>query len=200
MDGSSARGKRCVGLLALRIEMNTEHEMAMTFCVIDGPVGPLLLVDQDGRLSTLHFDGDGKSSALPEAQRGQTPLLREVQSQLKAYFAGRLRDFDLPLAPAGTGFQRRVWDALCDIPYGQTISYAELARRVDSPRACRAVGSANGSNPIALIIPCHRVIASNGTLGGYGGGLDRKRWLLELEGSALPGSANAEQGQLALQG
>jgi methylated-DNA-[protein]-cysteine S-methyltransferase len=159
-----------------------EQDMTTNWCVIDGPVGPLLLVDEDGQLGTLHFDYDGHSSSLPREQRRDTPLLRETRAQLGAYFDGRLRDFDLPLAPAGTLFQQRVWGALCDIPYGVTISYAELARRVESPRAYRAVGSANGSNPIALIIPCHRVIASDGSLGGYGGGLDRKRWLLALEG------------------
>lgn len=156
--------------------------MNTSWCVIDGPVGPLLLVDEDGQLGTLHFDSDGQSSSLLQEQRRDTPLLRETRAQLGAYLDGRLRNFDLPLAPAGTPFQQRVWNALCDIPYGETISYAELARRVESPRGYRAVGSANGSNPIALIIPCHRVIASDGTLGGYGGGLDRKRWLLALEG------------------
>lgn len=160
-----------------------EQTMTLSWCVIDSPVGPLLLADDNGGLSRVHFDGDRDSSSLPPEQRCETPLLREARQQIDAYFAGRLKGFDLPLSPTGTAFQMNVWRALIDIPYGETISYAELARRVDSPRAFRAVGSANGSNPIALIIPCHRVIATGGGLGGYGGGLDRKRWLLALEGA-----------------
>jgi methylated-DNA-[protein]-cysteine S-methyltransferase len=150
--------------------------------VMKSPVGDLLLIDDDGQLAALEFDDDGSRRArLPSAARAETALLQETRQQLEAYFAGELLQFDLPLMPVGTAFQQRVWKALGDIPYGQTISYAELARRVESPKACRAVGSANGSNPSALIIPCHRVIATGGGLGGYGGGLDRKRWLLELE-------------------
>jgi len=104
-----------------------------------------------------------------------------VTEQLSAYFAGELTGFDLPMQMNGTEFQRRVWKGLSEIPYGETISYAELAHRVGNPKACRAVGLANGRNPIAIIVPCHRVIATNGALGGYGGGLDRKSWLLEHE-------------------
>ncbi len=160
--------------------------MTTSWCVIDSPVGKLLLVDNDGQLDRVHFDADEASSALPGEQRRGSPLLRETKKQLAAYFDGRLKRFELPLAPMGTPFQQRVWQALCEIPYGETISYAELARMVESPRGFRAVGSANGSNPIALIIPCHRVIATGGGLGGYAGGLDRKRWLLALEGSLAP--------------
>ncbi len=101
--------------------------------------------------------------------------------QIQAYLNGERKDFDLPLSMQGTAFQREVWDELRRIPYGQTISYSELANRVKRPKACRAVGSANGKNPLSLIIPCHRVIAANASLGGYSGGLDRKRWLLHLE-------------------
>ena len=104
--------------------------------------------------------------------------------QLDAYFAGKLTNFDLPLAPPGTAFQRRVWHELCRIPFGQTISYGEQARRVGKKGAARAVGAANGRNPIAIIVPCHRVIGANGTLTGYGGGLDRKEWLLRHERAA----------------
>lgn len=109
--------------------------------------------------------------------------------QLAEYFAGSRREFDLPLAFEGTDFQKRVWSALCDIPYGTTISYAELARRVDSPRGVRAVGQANGRNRIAIIVPCHRVIASNGSLAGYAAGSDRKQALLALEGLEFPPAA-----------
>jgi methylated-DNA-[protein]-cysteine S-methyltransferase len=107
--------------------------------------------------------------------------LSEARAQLQAYFAGELRGFELPLAAEGTPFQQRVWRALCDIPYGETISYGELARRIGQPAAARAVGLANGQNPIAIVVPCHRVIGANGSLTGYGGGLERKRWLLAHE-------------------
>jgi len=110
-------------------------------------------------------------------------LLDEARRQLVAYFAGQLRVFDLPLAPNGTDFQRRVWSALREIPFGATISYAELARRVSNGAAVRAVGAANGRNPIPIIVPCHRVIGSNGSLTGFGGGLPRKQWLLRHEGA-----------------
>ncbi len=113
--------------------------------------------------------------------------LAPVVAQLQAYFAGELTDFDLPLQMHGTEFQRRVWAALCEIPYGETISYGELARWVGNPKASRAVGLANGRNPVAIVVPCHRVIGADGSLTGYGGGLDRKVWLLEHEASYRPG-------------
>ena len=108
-------------------------------------------------------------------------VLEEATRQLRAYFDGKLAGFDLPLAPRGTPFQQRVWKALLDIPYGRTASYGEIAAVINEPGKARAVGAANGQNPIAIIIPCHRVIGSHGELVGYGGGLDTKRWLLELE-------------------
>ncbi len=111
--------------------------------------------------------------------------MKEAASQLRSYFAGELQEFDLPLAPEGTPFQREVWEQLCRIPYGETISYGELARRIGNPKACRAVGLANGSNPISIVIPCHRVIGSNGKLTGYGGGLATKEKLLALEQKQL---------------
>jgi methylated-DNA-[protein]-cysteine S-methyltransferase len=117
-------------------------------------------------------------------------LLSEPVRQLDAFFAGELRDFDLRLKPRGTAFQQRVWKLLCDIPFGETISYGELARRAGNPAASRAVGLANGSNPIAIVIPCHRVIGSNGKLTGYGGGLPNKRWLIDFERSQLFYSAS----------
>ncbi|HWC77157.1 MAG TPA: methylated-DNA--[protein]-cysteine S-methyltransferase, partial [Blastocatellia bacterium] len=112
--------------------------------------------------------------------------LREVSAQLKSYFNGKLREFDLPLLPRGTPFQLEVWKALRGIPFGETISYAELARRIGKPSAMRAVGAANGQNPISIVIPCHRVIGSDGSLTGYGGGMERKAYLLALEGSSTP--------------
>ena len=112
------------------------------------------------------------------------PLLLDAAAQLRAYFAGDLREFDIPLAPRGTEFQRRVWTAVSTIPYGATTSYSEIAAAVGRPSACRAVGAANGRNPLPVIVPCHRVIGAAGALTGYGGGLERKRTLLDLESAA----------------
>jgi methylated-DNA-[protein]-cysteine S-methyltransferase len=121
----------------------------------------------------------------PRPGRRDDALLRPAREQLRAYFAGELLDFDLPLAAAGTEFQQRVWQALGAIPYGATASYAAIARAIGSPTATRAVGAANGRNPIAIIVPCHRVIGKDGTLTGYGGGLARKQWLLRHEAGVL---------------
>lgn len=159
---------------------------------LGSPVGPLWLTEEDGRLVALDRTCPSPDPArcppgaisLP-GQPVTSPLLHAAREQLAAYFAGRLRRFDLPLAPRGTPFQLRVWRALQDIPYGQTCSYSELAAAISSPRACRAVGQANGRNPLMIIIPCHRVIAAGGGLGGYSGGLDIKRFLLRLE-AGLP--------------
>ena len=116
--------------------------------------------------------------------RSADPLLLEAADQLRAYFAGELREFELPLAPRGTEFQRRVWTAVSAVPYGETATYAEIAAAVGRPTACRAVGAANGRNPLPVIVPCHRIIGAAGALTGYGGGLDRKRSLLDLERAA----------------
>ena len=155
--------------------------MTTFYTQIDSPVGPLLLVGDSAGLRRLEFvNGRAPSKADPAWVQGVKPLA-EVVRQLRAYFAGELKDFDLPLAPEGTPFQLKVWKCLCDIPYGETISYGQLARQIGNPNASRAVGLANGSNPIAIIIPCHRVIGSNGKLTGYGGGLPIKEKLLALE-------------------
>ena len=153
----------------------------MQYRSLDSPIGPLLLAaDEKGLRFVLFSRGRHEVTPDPgwEPDRG---LLKEPVKQLNAYFAGTLRTFDVPLAPAGTLFQSQVWRALCEIPYGETTSYGELARRIGNPRAVRAVGLANGSNPISIIIPCHRVIGSNGSLVGYGGGLPIKQALLALE-------------------
>ncbi len=147
------------------------------------PIGALTLLAADDALVGLHMDGPGPVP--PQAAERSTPLLERAAAQLDEYFAGTRRDFDLPLAPRGTGFQREVWAVLRSIPFGATWSYAEVARRVGRPRAVRAVGAANGQNPIAIVIPCHRVVGSDGSLTGYGGGLPRKRWLLSHEGAEL---------------
>jgi methylated-DNA-[protein]-cysteine S-methyltransferase len=139
------------------------------------PVGDILLrADAEGRLTDLYLRHDGPSTTT----NGPFDAVRE---QLDAYFAGELDRFDLPLAVHGTDFQKRVWDQLVQIPFGETISYSELARRMGDPKLVRAVGTANGRNPISIIIPCHRVIGADGSLVGYGGGLERKKWLLEHE-------------------
>jgi methylated-DNA-[protein]-cysteine S-methyltransferase len=137
------------------------------------------------------------AAAVAAASPPASALLREVRRQLAQYFAGERRVFDLPLAPRGTDFERRVWQEVAAIPYGETRSYAEVARAAGRPAACRAVGRANGSNPIPLVIPCHRVIGSDGSLTGYGGGLPLKRFLLALEGGR-PFAEPASSSQLGL--
>ena len=146
---------------------------------LESPLGRLTLVEEEGSLTHVVF----ADSKLPPAdyQKAETPLLKKVAKQLNEYFAGQRRDFDLPLAPSGTEFQKECWQALCAIPYGQTCSYGDIAKQVGRPKAVRAVGQANHNNPISVIIPCHRVIGANGKLTGYGGGLDKKELLLNLE-------------------
>lgn len=143
---------------------------------VDTPIGRLLLIADAGGLSRVEFGA-------PTARRSSAPPFPETEEQLRAYFAGELERFALPLAPSGTAFQLSVWDALAEIPYGGTTSYSELAARIGRPSACRAVGAANGRNPLPVIVPCHRVVGAAGGLTGYGGGLERKRLLLALEGA-----------------
>jgi methylated-DNA-[protein]-cysteine S-methyltransferase len=148
---------------------------------VESPVGPLTLIARDGLLSGLHMQDQRHAPTPSQEWQRDDDGFEDVVAQLDAYFAGTLTEFDLPLAMAGTDFQRRVWAALREIPYGETISYGELARWVGSPGAARAVGLANGRNPVGIIVPCHRVIGADGSLTGYGGGLPRKVWLLEHE-------------------
>ena len=144
---------------------------------IDTPLGKMCLRGTDSAVTGLGFG---------EAPREEpSPLLLEAERQLGEYFSGVRREFDLPLEPAGTEFQQTVWRELRRIPYGETVSYGQLAARIGKPRACRAVGGANNRNPIAIILPCHRVVGSGGDLTGYAGGLDKKRYLLKLEGVEL---------------
>jgi methylated-DNA-[protein]-cysteine S-methyltransferase len=159
---------------------------------IETPIGTLLLAGDGERLTRIHFQSGPRPLRPPPQWIATAGPFANAIEQLKAYFAGQCRHFDLPLSPAGTEFQRRVWRALRDIPYGETISYGELARRVGNPRASRAVGLANGANPLPIVVPCHRVIGANGTLTGFGGGLPIKRALLALEGT-LPASSPAER-------
>lgn len=154
----------------------------MAYTTFSSPIGRLIASAENGSVTALYENekalGPGE---YVEARRD--PLFLRLGAQLDRYWEGKPVSFDVPLAPLGTPFQTRVWQALRDIPYGQTISYGELARRIGRPTAVRAVGRANGANPIAIIIPCHRVIGGNGSLIGYAGGLERKKMLLLLEGA-----------------
>jgi methylated-DNA-[protein]-cysteine S-methyltransferase len=141
------------------------------------PVGNLTLVEREGALVGMYFD----TYTPPPAERRTTPFLDEARKQLAEYFAGERDDFDLPLEMNGTDFQRAVWKALTKIPFGETRTYAQIAKAIGRPNAVRAVGAANGANPICVIVPCHRVIGSDGSLTGFGGGLPRKKWLLAHE-------------------
>jgi methylated-DNA-[protein]-cysteine S-methyltransferase len=165
--------------------------------VYDSPVGPLVLTGDEAALTRLDLPplgpragrprGEGADGGRPEpGVVGLPGPLTQARAQLAQYFAGTRRHFELALRPTGTPFQLSVWWALADIDYGDTISYAELARRVGRPRAFRAVGQANGANPLPIVLPCHRVVASGGGIGGYGGGLTLKRRLLDLEAGTTP--------------
>ncbi|MGH2730555.1 MAG: methylated-DNA--[protein]-cysteine S-methyltransferase [Actinomycetota bacterium] len=148
------------------------------YTTITSPIGDLLLASDGRALTDLHM----APFEVPSGWQRDESRFEDVVAQLTAYYTGSRKTFDVALNPTGTPFQRRVWEGLSAIPYGETVSYGELARRIGKPKAVRAVGRANGANPIAVIIPCHRVIGANGTLTGYGGGLDRKAKLLALEG------------------
>ncbi|MFV8174036.1 methylated-DNA--[protein]-cysteine S-methyltransferase [Mycolicibacterium peregrinum] len=154
----------------------------LQYRTMDSPVGLLTLAGRDGRLMHLRMV-DQTYEPSREGWERDDAAFPDAVDQLTAYFAGDLTEFDLELDMVGTQFQRRVWEALLTVPYGETCSYGEIARRIGSPSGSRAVGLANGHNPIGIIVPCHRVIGANGNLTGYGGGLDRKRALLELERS-----------------
>ena len=147
--------------------------------VYESPCGPLTLISNGAALTDLQFENP--RYAYKPAPAGRDAILDRARRQLDQYFAGKLRVFDLPLAPVGTPFQQRVWQALLTIPYGVTRSYGQQAAAIGSPQASRAVGLANGRNPISIIVPCHRVIGANGSLTGYGGGMERKKLLLDLE-------------------
>jgi methylated-DNA-[protein]-cysteine S-methyltransferase len=150
------------------------------FTVTTSPVGPLTLVADDDALVGLHFDLDLAGTPQPDWVQDDRRFKAAV-AQLDEYFAGRRHTFDLPLAPRGTAFRKLVWKALRAIPYGQTATYGEIARAIGQPQASRAIGGANHHNPLAIVIPCHRVIGADGSMTGYGGGLARKRMLLDLE-------------------
>ncbi len=169
---------------------------ATCYAIVPSPIGELLLVSDGERLTGLYLE---TQPAWPQKQadwRWAPRAFRQVTAQLDAYFAGELRDFELPVHGAGTPFQQKVWAALRTIPHGATISYAELAQRIGQPTASRAVGLANGRNPVSIIVPCHRVIGASGALTGYSGGIERKRWLLRHEGVGLCEDAASPQSRL----
>ena len=149
--------------------------MEKIFCY-ETPVGRLIIGEENGSITRVTW------TQLPKSYiQEETELILRCKKQLEEYFAGKRKTFDLPLAPKGTAFQQRVWKALQDIPYGELRTYQEIALAVDNPKGCQAVGGANGKNPIAILIPCHRVIGKDGSMTGYSGGLEKKEWLLELE-------------------
>ncbi|HKW42001.1 MAG TPA: methylated-DNA--[protein]-cysteine S-methyltransferase [Gemmatimonadales bacterium] len=168
--------------------------MPRTVTRVASPLGDLILEAAGSRLRAVYFPSSrhgpppiAESDCEEDQDRGPAgALLDRTRRQLAEYFAGTRTTFDLPLDAIGTAFQRHVWDALRSIPYGSTLSYSDLARRLGDERATRAVGAANARNPIPIIVPCHRVVGARGELTGFGGGLDRKRWLLEHEGALLP--------------
>ncbi len=151
----------------------------LSMIVIESPLGPLHLVGTEAALTVVHLPGS--EDAAPDETVRETPLLARAAAQLNEYFAGARVTFDVPLAPSGTPFQTSVWQVLATIPFGATWSYGDVARAIGQPSASRAVGAANGRNPIAIIVPCHRVIGSSGALTGYGGGMPAKKWLLAHE-------------------
>lgn len=154
---------------------------SMFYSKIESPIGELLLTADERGLTGLFMNAKAE---IPDSSSSRNDaVFHEAKRQIDAYFAGTLKVFDLPIVFTGTPFQNEVWKALCEIPFGETLSYGSMARRVGRPAASRAVGAANGRNPISIIVPCHRVIGADGSLTGYGGGMDRKRWLLHHEGA-----------------
>lgn len=167
-------------LLSTKQTLPSSASLPMIF-FYEEEIGEIAICENDGKIVNLFFLKSHPpeiNTELPESE-----VLKEAHAQLKAYFKGKLRKFSLPVAPHGTEFQVRVWKALCDIPYGVTASYIEIAAAINSPKAFRAVGNANNRNPVPIIIPCHRVIAKDGKLSGYGGGIYIKEKLLKLEGA-----------------
>jgi methylated-DNA-[protein]-cysteine S-methyltransferase len=156
-----------------------KHERTM-----DSPIGILTIVAADDAIAAIWFDNEeshGGTGALEELGAGEHAVLDRAVEQLGEYFQGERTEFDLPLAPEGTLFQQQAWMALRAIPFGETITYGEQARRLGDPKKSRAVGAANGKNPIPIVVPCHRVVGANGKLTGFAGGLDKKAWLLDHE-------------------
>jgi methylated-DNA-[protein]-cysteine S-methyltransferase len=173
------------GRIIWKKKMGDAKSSELTYTTMESPIGPLLLAGNERGLSLVHFVNGRRPKSPPRTWVEDKKPFKDVRRQLQAYFEGKLTAFDLPLVLEGTCFQLLVWRSLQKIPYGETVSYGQLAKRIGSPDAARAVGLANGSNPIPIIIPCHRVIGSNGDLTGFGGGLPIKKKLLALESRQL---------------
>lgn len=155
---------------------------------IDSPIGPITLTASESGLQSVWIQKTDKNKPVLEGLIHDPAFLREASAQLAAYFASELQQFDLAIdARCGTTFQQQVWRALTTIPFGQTVSYSDIAQQINAPKAVRAVGAANGKNPLAIVVPCHRVIGANGSLTGYAGGMDNKRWLLAHEARCTQG-------------
>jgi len=153
------------------------------YCYCQTPIGRLLLVGENGLLEQLHFPNSAGQVVIEESWCLDEESFADTLQQLEEYFAGRLENFQVKMHLTGTDFQRQVWQELQRIPYGKTASYGEIAKRIGNPKACRAVGAANGKNPVPIIIPCHRIIGTDGSLTGFGGGMELKKSLLRLEDS-----------------
>jgi methylated-DNA-[protein]-cysteine S-methyltransferase len=153
------------------------------YCHYHSPIGKLLLIGCDGVLEELHFPNSQGKKTIPDDWQYNEASFEEALSQLTEYFAGKRQNFDLKISPEGTAFQKMVWQELQNIPFGKTVCYGDIAERIGKPKASRAVGMANGKNPLPIIVPCHRVIGKNGSLTGFGGGLEIKKQLLKLEES-----------------
>ena len=162
------------------LHVKGEEQKTMKAFIYETPFATIGIAEESGAVTNIFFG----TSATPEKyDTAETPLIRKAYKQVKEYLAGKRTEFDFPLAPQGTAFEQAVWNALLTIPYGELRTYGEIAAQIDNPKACRAVGRANGANPIAIVIPCHRVIGANGTLTGYSAGMEFKEFLLKLEGS-----------------
>lgn len=180
-------------LLSAHHPLRLQGRAVTAFSRISSPIGQLVLAVSGGALTAIYFETsrhgppslEGADWVEDDGSRPASAVLALARRQLEEYFAGTRTTFDVPLAATGTGFEQRVWTALRAIPYGTTTSYGLLARKLGDPRATRAVGAANGKNPIPIIVPCHRVVGARGELTGFGGGIDRKRWLLEHEGALM---------------
>ncbi len=151
------------------------------YCYYQSPIGRLLLIGEQGLLEEIHFPNSADHAVIEDNWHHDEECFADVLQQLEEYFAGDRRSFKVKMRLKGTDFQRRVWQELRQVPYGETASYGEIAERIDNPKACRAVGGANGKNPIPIIVPCHRIIGNDGSLTGFGGGLELKKKLLRIE-------------------
>lgn len=165
--------------------MKTKSEEFMVYEHFDSPIGKILIIADNSGLKELRFIKKDSITNLPEQTQDNftkaAQICKQAKEELKKYFEGSLKQFTVQLSPEGTDFQKSVWKELCKIPYGKTLSYKQIAENLNNPKSCRAVGNANGKNPIPIITPCHRVICTGGKLGGFSAGLDRKRFLLSLE-------------------